>query len=144
VECSISDRSLEGGRRLDEIVRFNASRGAYGPGPSDDFIAERIASLLNDDEPIRLRISRPARDRDPIGAPARRRHCDDVYDVTQTVDAEEALAAANERLERRVQERTFELEQLNTELERAKIAADRPTCRRRDFWPRRATIFSNP
>ena len=27
---------------LDEIVRFNAARGAYGPGDSDDFVAERM------------------------------------------------------------------------------------------------------
>ena len=41
---------------LDEIVRFNASRGVYGPGASDDFVAERIESLLNDEEPMRLRL----------------------------------------------------------------------------------------
>ena len=45
-------------------------------------------------------------------------------DVTQTVAAEEELAAANERLERRVQERTAELERLNGELARAKTAAE--------------------
>ena len=45
-------------------------------------------------------------------------------DVTQTVEAEEALAASNERLERRVDERTAELQRLNAELERAKNEAD--------------------
>ena len=45
-------------------------------------------------------------------------------DVTQSVAAEEELAAANERLERRVQERTAELERLNHELARAKTAAE--------------------
>ena len=60
---------------LDEIVRFNAARGAYGPGASDDFVAERLASLLNDEEPIRLRLYPSLRgDRDPLGAAARRRH----------------------------------------------------------------------
>ena len=29
---------------LDEIVRFNAARGAYGPGDSEDFVAERVAA----------------------------------------------------------------------------------------------------
>ncbi len=45
-------------------------------------------------------------------------------DVTQAVQAEEALEAANERLERRVDERTAELQRLNAELERAKNEAD--------------------
>jgi Na+/proline symporter/CheY-like chemotaxis protein len=116
---------LSVGVGLDEIVRFNASRGTYGPGSSDDFIAERIASLLNDDEPIRLRIFPTQRVIEIRSARLPEGGIVTTYtDVTQTVDAEEALAAANERLERRVQERTFELEQLNTELERAKIVAE--------------------
>ena len=45
-------------------------------------------------------------------------------DVTQSVAAEESLEAANEQLERRVQERTAELERLNHELARAKTAAE--------------------
>ena len=44
--------------------------------------------------------------------------------MTQTVQAEEALEAANEMLERRVDERTAELQRLNAELERAKNEAD--------------------
>ena len=45
-------------------------------------------------------------------------------DVTQTVQVEEALEAANEMLERRVDERTAELQRLNAELARAKNEAD--------------------
>ena len=41
---------------LDEIVRFNAERGIYGPGSVDDFVAERIESQLNEKEPLRLRL----------------------------------------------------------------------------------------
>ena len=41
---------------LDEIVRFNAARGAYGPGASDDFVAERSRACSIDDEPMRLRL----------------------------------------------------------------------------------------
>jgi signal transduction histidine kinase len=45
-------------------------------------------------------------------------------DVTDTVEAEEALAATNETLEQRVRERTEELVRLNAELARAKSAAE--------------------
>jgi signal transduction histidine kinase/CheY-like chemotaxis protein len=116
---------LRAGVGLDEIVRFNASRGKYGPGSSDDFVAERIASLLNDDEPIRLRIYPSQRVIEIRSARLPDGGIVTTYtDVTQSVAAEDELAAANERLERRVQERTGELERLNTELERAKIVAE--------------------
>ena len=52
---------LREGVGLDAIVRYNAGRGVYGQGASDDFVAERIASLLDDDEPMRLRLHGPQR-----------------------------------------------------------------------------------
>ena len=110
---------------LDEIVRFNASRGAYGPGSSDDFVAERIESLLNNDEPLRLRLYPSQRVIEVRSARLPDGGIVTTYtDVTQTVLAEEDLAAANERLERRVQARTAELERLNEALARAKTAAE--------------------
>jgi signal transduction histidine kinase len=116
---------LHPGLGLDEIVRFNASRGAYGPGSSDDFVAERIASLLNDDAPMRLRIHPSQRVIEVRSARLPDGGIVTTYtDVTQTVAAEEYLAAANERLEKRVQERTAELERLNHELARAKTSAE--------------------
>lgn len=45
-------------------------------------------------------------------------------DITASVEAEQALERANETLERRVRERTEELERLNRALEGAKAAAD--------------------
>ncbi len=45
-------------------------------------------------------------------------------DITASVQAETALERANETLERRVRERTDELERLNQALERARTAAD--------------------
>ncbi len=110
---------------LDEIVRFNASRGAYGPGSSDDFVAERIESLLNDEEPLRLRLYPSQRVIEIRSARLPDGGIVTTYtDVTQTVLAEEELAAANERLERRVQARTAELERLNQALAQAKTEAE--------------------
>jgi signal transduction histidine kinase len=110
---------------LDEIVRFNAGRGTYGPGSVDDFVAERIESQLNEKEPLRLRLHPSMRVIEIRSARLPDGGIVTTYtDVTQNVEAEETLAAANERLERRVRERTEELERLNDELARAKVEAD--------------------
>ena len=110
---------------LDEIVRFNAGRGAYGPGDLEDFVAERVASLLFNDQPNRLRLFSTNRVIEVRSARLPDGGIVTTYtDVTKTVQAEEALAASNEMLERRVDERTAELQRLNAELERAKNEAD--------------------
>jgi Na+/proline symporter/signal transduction histidine kinase len=116
---------LRHGVGLDEIVRFNAGRGAYGPGDSEDFVAERVASLLYDDQPNRLRLFSTHRVIEVRSARLPDGGIVTTYtDVTQTVQVEEALEAANELLERRVDERTAELQRLNAELARAKNEAD--------------------
>ncbi len=110
---------------LDEIVRFNASRGAYGPGDSEDFVAERVASLLYDDQPMRLRLFSTHRVIEIRSARLPDGGIVTTYtDVTQTVQTEEALEAANEFLEKRVDERTAELQRLNAELASAKTVAE--------------------
>jgi Na+/proline symporter/signal transduction histidine kinase len=116
---------LHDGVGLDEIVRFNAGRGAYGPGDSEDFVAERVARLLYDDQPNRLRLFSTNRVIEVRSARLPDGGIVTTYtDVTQTVQAEEALEAAKEMLERRVDERTAELQRLNAELEQAKNEAD--------------------
>jgi Na+/proline symporter/signal transduction histidine kinase len=116
---------LRHGVGLDEIVRFNAGRGAYGPGDSEDFVAERVASQLYDDQPNRLRLISTNRVIEVRSARLPDGGIVTTYtDVTQSVQAEDALAASNEMLERRVDERTAELQRLNAELERAKNEAD--------------------
>ena len=116
---------LRDGLGLDAIVRFNALRGLYGEGASDDFVAERISSLLDRDEPIRLRLRGTPRVLEIRSARLPDGGIVTTYaDISQTVAFEDELAAANESLERRVGERTAELEQLNGELARAKTAAE--------------------
>jgi Na+/proline symporter/CheY-like chemotaxis protein len=116
---------MHDGVGLDEIVRFNAARGAYGPGDSEDFVAERVARLLYDDQPNRLRLFPTNRVIEVRSARLPDGGIVTTYtDVTQTVQAEEGLEAAKEMLERRVDERTAELQRLNAELERAKNEAD--------------------
>ena len=84
---------------------------------SEDQIALRIRSLINDSEPVRLRLSpsdnvieiRSARM--PDGGLVTT-----YTDVTETVAAEEALAATNETLEQRVREATAEIERIAREI----------------------------
>jgi Na+/proline symporter/signal transduction histidine kinase len=110
---------------LDEIVRFNIERGAYGDGQPEQLLAARLETLVSDPGPMRLRLF-------PKGnvIEIRSNQLPDgglvttYTDITETVAAEEELARANETLERRVRERTEELERLNDALVRAKGEAE--------------------
>ncbi len=116
---------LIAGMGLEEILRFNAQRGIYGPGQTEDLVAIRIRSLVNDSEPVRLRLSPSDNVLEIRTAQMPDGGLVTTYtDVTETVEAEEALAATNETLEQRVRERTEELVRLNAELARAKSEAD--------------------
>ena len=103
---------------LDEIVRFNAARGAYGPGEPDEFVADAAATASSTTlEPVRLRLHATGKVIEIRSARMPDGGIVTTYtDVTQTVEAEEALERANETLERRVRERTEELTRLNAEL----------------------------
>jgi Na+/proline symporter/signal transduction histidine kinase/ActR/RegA family two-component response regulator len=102
---------------LDEILRYNAEKGAFGPGEAEGLIEERIAGYV---------AGEPFLERFPdrglvIEVRANRMPGSGIVttftDITPSVEAAEAL-------ERRVHERTSELELLNDELVRAKAAAD--------------------
>jgi Na+/proline symporter/CheY-like chemotaxis protein len=110
---------------LAEILRFNAIRGAFGPGDPETLVRERLPRYAADLQPflerfpdrglvIEVRVSRM-----PDGGVVTT-----LTDITLSVAAAEALARANENLEQRVRERTVELERLNTELAKAKLAAE--------------------
>lgn len=110
---------------LDDIVGYNARRGSYGAGFSSDSIAARLHGFVNNTEPSRLRLYKPDR-----WLEIRSNHLPDggivttYTDISDTVEAEEALNLANETLERRVLQRTDELTRVNEELARAKSEAD--------------------
>ncbi|KAA2238326.1 hybrid sensor histidine kinase/response regulator [Salinarimonas soli] len=110
---------------LDEIIRFNAERGSYGPGEASELAAARVESFIHDREPVRIRLHPAARTIEvrtntlPGGG-----YVTTYTDVTDIVAEEEARERANEELERRVRERTEELTLLNAALTRAKAEAD--------------------
>jgi Na+/proline symporter/CheY-like chemotaxis protein/PAS domain-containing protein len=110
---------------LQEIIRFNAQRGEYGPGRVDELVARRLESFLDSVDTVFERQR-------PDGTVLEIRtnpmpgggYVTTYSDITERVRAAAALAAANETLEQRVRGRTAELTALNAELTRAKAAAE--------------------
>jgi Na+/proline symporter/signal transduction histidine kinase len=113
------------GTRLEEIISFNAERGFYGATSGSEMVAERLRSYVQDTEPVRLRLPKLG-----MVVDIRSNHLPDggrvttYTDITASVEAEEALARANETLERRVVERTEELTEANGALAKAKAEAE--------------------
>ena len=113
------------GVTLEELLRFNAQRGAFGAGEPDALIADRLFKYATSAEPFLERFPErglviEVRTTTMPGGSI----VTTLTDITPSVVAAEELERANESLERRVRERTQELERLNAELVRAKAAAD--------------------
>ncbi|KQU54120.1 histidine kinase [Bosea sp. Leaf344] len=113
------------GTGLDEIVRYNAARGAYGVGEEDELMAARLESFVNDREPVRLKLYPAKKVIEIRSNPLPDGGLVTTYtDITEAVEAQEALERTNESLERRVVERTEEILRVNAELQRAKAEAE--------------------
>jgi Na+/proline symporter/signal transduction histidine kinase len=113
------------GLTLEEMLRFNAARGALGPGDPDTLVSPRLHRYVSDTEPFLERFA----ERSLVVEVRANRMPDGGFvitftDITPSVAAAEALERANASLERRVRERTAELTRLNVELARAKSAAE--------------------
>ncbi len=116
---------VQPGTALEAIVAFNAERGFYGEDSGPDIVSERLRSLVQDTEPVRLRLPKRS-----MVIDIRSNHLPDggrvttYTDITASVAAEEALERANETLERRVKERTEALTAANIALGKAKAEAE--------------------
>ncbi|ALK08426.1 PAS domain-containing hybrid sensor histidine kinase/response regulator [Blastochloris viridis] len=113
------------GVRFDELVRFEAIASGLTPAEVEAIVADRIERYTVKLETVQERMPGAG-----IVIEARAARMPDggvvmtFTDITESVNAAEALERANETLERRVHERTEELTRLNVELKRAKAVAE--------------------
>ncbi|MCL2914296.1 hybrid sensor histidine kinase/response regulator [Shewanella corallii] len=115
------DNFLQPGMPIADVIRFNAKRGYCGDGEVEEKVSRRLEHMRrgtphvseryrHDDKVIKIQ-GNPM----PGGG-----FVMTFTDITQYRQQEQALREANEMLETRVKERTFELAKLNSELLEAK------------------------
>ncbi|MDA7946778.1 MAG: hybrid sensor histidine kinase/response regulator [Hyphomicrobiaceae bacterium] len=110
---------------LDEIMRYCAKRGDLGDGNTEDLVSDRIHKLAVTQETFQERLSSAGQVLEVRTNSMPQGGIVTTYtDITDRVEAAEALSRANETLERRVRERTAELTKVNRELAKAKAKAD--------------------
>ena len=113
------------GTRLDEILRFNATRTNPNTEAVEALVQQNVKQYVSSSAPFLERV--PEHD---LVMEVRANPMPDggivttFTDITASVKAADELERANETLERRVHERTEELTRLNTELVRAKAGAE--------------------
>jgi Na+/proline symporter/signal transduction histidine kinase/CheY-like chemotaxis protein len=115
------------GARLDEILRVCAARGDFGKGDVNALVAERLLKLAVTHETFQehFHVGDGTRILEIRTSPMPQGGIVTTYsDLTERVEAAEALARVNETLERRVEERTAELTEVNKALAIAKRKAD--------------------
>jgi Na+/proline symporter/signal transduction histidine kinase len=113
------------GAPLDKILRTCAERGDYGTGDIDRLVADRFTKLALAHDTFQEHVDGGRRILEIRTSPMPQGGIVTTYsDITERVEASEALARANETLEGRVKERTAELTHVNEALAIAKRKAD--------------------
>jgi Na+/proline symporter/signal transduction histidine kinase len=111
---------------LEQILRNCAERGDFGPGPVEALISDRFLKLAVRRETFLEHLAPMGRILEIRTSPMPQGGIVTTYlDITDQVAASEALARANETLERRVAERTAELTRVNGALSDANLAKTR-------------------
>lgn len=114
------------GRPIEEVVRYNASRGLLGENDADTAIARRLQHMREGHAYTHQREMPDGAVIEIRGNPMPGGGFVTSYsDVTAYKRTERELLVANETLEDRVEDRTRELTELNVQLAEAKAAAER-------------------
>jgi Na+/proline symporter/signal transduction histidine kinase len=122
---ALPEEMMRVGIDLAEILRFNAVRGAFGPGEAEALVAARLPRYAPHMPPFYERFpDRGLVIEVRLGPMPDGGMVTTLTDITPSVAAAEALERANEGLEQRVRERTGQLERLNAALAEAKFAAE--------------------
>src|SRR5262249_51470395 len=113
------------GTPFEKVLRNCAQRGDFCPGEIDRLVRERMMKLAVTHATFQEHIDAGRRFVEIRTSPMPQGGIVTTYsDITERVEAAEALARANETLERRVRERTVELLDVNEALAIAKREAD--------------------
>jgi Na+/proline symporter/signal transduction histidine kinase/ActR/RegA family two-component response regulator len=113
------------GAPLDKVLRTCAERGDFGQGDIDKLVGDRMMRMAITHETFQEQVDQGRRFLEIRTSPMPQGGIVTTYsDITERVNAAEALARANETLERRVRERTAELLEVNAALAIAKRKAD--------------------
>lgn len=113
------------GASLDLILRTCAKRGDFGSGDVNRLVADRLMKLAVAHETFQEHFDGGNRTLEIRTSPMPQGGIVTTYsDITERVEAAEALERSNETLERRVRERTVELTEVNEALADAKSKAD--------------------
>jgi Na+/proline symporter/signal transduction histidine kinase/CheY-like chemotaxis protein len=110
---------------LDQIVRVTAQSGDLGPGEVESIVADRLRKFVVTMETFQERLHRDQRVVEiRTNAMPQGGIVTSITDITERVEAAEALERSKSDLERRVKERTAELTKVNEALKEAKARAD--------------------
>lgn len=116
---------IQVGRPIAEVIRHNAQQGLCGPGDPEAHVRRRVEHLERGTKHTSSRIREDGQVIEVQGNPMPGGgFVMSFSDITAFRRAEQALKEANETLEDRVQERTYELENLNTKLISATQSAE--------------------
>ncbi|MDD7911110.1 PAS domain-containing hybrid sensor histidine kinase/response regulator [Pseudovibrio exalbescens] len=110
---------------LERILTYSAERGEFGDGVVADLVSDRLSNFIGAQDTYQERMMMSGNVLEVRTSPMPNGGLVITYsDITERVMAEDALAHANETLERRVRQRTAELTSVNDELMEARQKAE--------------------